>query len=59
MTSAKGNITINAEVTKVNKPHLISPPNPCYTDAIQQYFDLKGIQKNDNDEKTELTDTYY
>ena len=54
MTNVKGNFSINAEVNKVNKPNLISPRNPCYTDPIQQYFGQKGIQMNDSDEKTEL-----
>ena len=54
MTNVKGNFSINAEVSKVNKPNLISPRNPCYTDPIQQYFGQKGIQMNDSDEKTEL-----
>ena len=50
----KGTFTINTEVSKVNKPNLISLPNPCYIDAIQQNSHLKGIQMNDNGEKTEL-----
>lgn len=53
MTNVKDNFTINAEVSKVNKPNLISP-NICYTNPIQQYFNQKGIYMNDNDEKTKI-----
>ena len=54
MTHIDGNFTINAEVSNFNKPKLISLLNPCYKDVIQKYSHLKGIQMNDNNEKTEL-----
>ena len=43
MTKVEGYFTIKAEVSKVNKTNLISLPNPCYKDVIQQYSHQKGI----------------
>ena len=54
MTNVEGNFTINAQVSKVNKPNLISLTNPRYKDVIQKYSQLKEIQMKDNDEMTEL-----
>ena len=54
MTNVEVNFTIAAGVSKVIKPNLISFPNLCYKDIIQQYSHLKGNQMNDNDEKMEL-----
>lgn len=54
ITKAKGSFTINTKVSEVNKLNLSSLPNPCYKDIIQHYSHLKGIQMNDNNEKTEL-----
>ena len=54
MTNVERSFTIDTEVSKVIKPNLISFPNLCYKDGIQQYSHLKGIQINDDDEKMEL-----
>ena len=54
ITKAKGSFTINTKVSEVNELNLSSLPNPCYKDIIQHYSHLKGIQMNDNNEKTEL-----
>ena len=58
MTNVKGNFTINADVSKVNKTHLISVSDPCYKTVFQQCSHLKGIQINDNNENLELP-TYF
>ena len=53
VTNVEGDFTVNAEVSQVNKPNLISP-NQCYKDVIQKYSHLKGTHMNDNDEKMKL-----
>ena len=52
--NTEGNFFINTEVSKVNKPELVTLPNPRYESIIQQYQHLKGVKMEDNDNKDYL-----
>ena len=54
VSNLKGNFKITADVNKVNKPQLISLPNPCYQDMIQEFRHLKGVSMDDTDNKANL-----
>ena len=54
VSNLKGNFEITADVNKVNKPQLISLPNPCYQDMIQEFRHLKGVSMDDTDNKANL-----
>ena len=54
VSNLKGNFKITADVNKVNKPQLISLPNSCYQDLIQEFRYLKGVSMDDTDNKANL-----
>ena len=54
VSNLKGNFKITADVNKVNKPQLISLPNPCFQDMIQEFRHLKGVSMDDTDSKANL-----
>ena len=54
VSNLKGNFKITADVNKVNKPQLLSLPNPCYQDMIQEFRHLKGVNMDDTDNKVNL-----
>ena len=54
VSNLKWNFKITADVNKVNKPQLISLPNPCYQDMIQEFRHLKGVNMDDTDNKVNL-----
>ena len=55
ITNTKGDFTINAEVSKVDRAELIPMPNPHYKDIIQTYTHLQGVQMEDSDSKEYLS----
>ena len=55
VSNLERNFKITADVNKVNKPHLISLPNPCYQDMIQELRHLKGVNMDDTDNKASLS----
>ncbi|XP_074629800.1 uncharacterized protein LOC141887949 [Acropora palmata] len=52
--SLDGNFRLETEVTKVDRGSLLSLENPKYSEAIQKYPHLTGIQMTDRDDKPEL-----
>ena len=54
INSVKGDFTLTTEVNKINKPCLISLPNPNYKGVIKQYCHLKGVKMYDDDTKLSL-----
>ena len=57
--SLDGNFRLETEVTKVDRGSLLSLENPKYSEAIQKYPHLTGIQMTDRDDKPELQFTLY
>ena len=54
VSNLKGNFKITADVNKANKLQLISLPNPCYQDIIQEFRYLEGVNMDDTDNKANL-----
>ena len=54
VSNLKGNFEIIADVNKINKPQLISLPNPCYQDMMQEFRHLKGVNIDDRDNRANL-----
>ena len=54
LNSAKGNFEMEAEVTKVEKPHLMMLDNPRYKKLVEKHPHLKGVTMDDNDERPRL-----
>ncbi|XP_044182089.1 uncharacterized protein LOC114969988 [Acropora millepora] len=52
--SLDGDFQLETEVIKVDRGSFLSLENPKYSEAIQQYHHLKGIQMTDRDDKPEL-----
>ena len=51
LNSVTGNFEIEAEVTKVEKPHLMLIDNPRYKKLVEKHPHLKGVSMDDNDER--------
>ena len=51
LNSVKGNFEMEAEVTKVEKPHLMMLDNPRYKKLVEKHPHLKGVTVDDNDER--------
>ena len=49
-----GDISIEAELYKVELRRLLKLPNPHYVDLIKRNHHLRGITMDDNDQKKEL-----
>ena len=54
LNSVKGNSEMEAEVTKVEKPHLMMLDNPRYKKLVEKHPHLKGVTMDDNDERPRL-----
>ena len=54
VSNLKGNINITTDLKKVNKPQLISLPNLCYQDMIQELSHLEGVNAHGIENKTNL-----
>ena len=54
LNSVRGNFEMEAEVTKVEKPHLIMIDNPRYKKLVEKHPHLKGMIMDDNDERPRL-----
>ena len=54
LNSVKENFEMEAEVTKVEKPHLIMLDNPRYKKLVEKHPHLKGVTMDDNDERPRL-----
>ena len=54
LNSVKGNFEMEAEVTKVEKPHLMMLDNPRYKKLVEKHPHLKGVTMDDNDERPRL-----
>ena len=54
LNSVKGNFAMEAEVTKVEKPHLMMLDNPRYKKLVEKHPHLKGVTMDDNDEGPRL-----
>ena len=54
LNSVKGNFDMEAEVTKVEKPHLMMLHNPRYKKLVEKHPHLKGVTMDDNDERPHL-----
>ena len=54
VSNLKGNFDIAADVSKVNKPQLVSLPNSCYQDMIEYFSYLKGVNMDGTDDKANL-----
>ena len=54
LSNSRDSFSFNVEVSKVDKPVLISLPNPHYDDIIKQYPHLKEVQMEDADTKDYL-----
>ena len=54
LNSVKGNSEMKAEVTKVEKPHLMMLDNPRYKKLVEKHPHLKGVTMDDNDERPRL-----
>ena len=54
LNSVKGNFEMEAEVTKVEKPHLMRLDNPRYKKLVEKHPHLKGVTMDDNDERPRL-----
>eukprot|EP00794_Sanderia_malayensis_P016265 gene16265-biopygen13818 len=50
----KENFQLNVNVSKVDKPVLLSLPNPNYEHLIKTYKYLEGVKMDDTDTKSEL-----
>ena len=48
LNSVKENFETEAEVTKVEKPHLMMLDNPRYKMLVEKYPHLKGVTMDDN-----------
>lgn len=55
LNSVKGNFEMEAEVTKVEKPHLMMEDNPRYKKLVEKHPHLKGVTIDDNDERPHLS----
>ena len=51
LNSMKGNFEMEAEVTKVEKPHLMMLDNPRYKQLVEKHPHLKGVTMDNNDER--------
>ena len=54
VTDVNETFVLKTEVTKVDRSHLLSLPNPKYKETIGQFKHLKGVTMDDTDEKEEL-----
>ena len=54
VSNLKGNIKMTTDLKKVNKPQLISLPNLCYQDMIQELSHLEGVNAHGIENKTNL-----
>ena len=54
LNSVRGNFDMEAEVTKVEKPHLMMLDNPHYKKLVEKHPHLKGVTMDDNDERPRL-----
>ena len=54
LRSVKGDFEMEADVTKVEKPHLVVVDNPQYTKLIEKHPHLKGVTMDDTDERPHL-----
>lgn len=54
VSDVKESFALKTEVTKVDRSHLLSLPNPKYKETIEQFKHLKGVTMEDTDEKEEL-----
>ena len=54
LNSVKENFEMEAEVTKVEKPHLMMVDNPRYKKLVEKHPHLKGVTMDDNDERSRL-----
>ena len=54
LNSVKGNFEMEAEVTKVEKPHLMMLDNPRYKKLVEKHPHLKGVTMDDKDERPRL-----
>ena len=54
LNSVKENFLMEVEVTKVEKPHLITVDNPRYKKLVEKHPLLKGVTMVDNDERPRL-----
>ena len=52
--SLKGDYSIDINVSKVDKPELMTLQNPRYKDLKQRYPHLNGVELNDSDTKAQL-----
>ena len=54
LNSVRGNFEMEAEVAKVEKPHLMMIDNPRYKKLVEKHPHLKGVTMDDNDERPHL-----
>lgn len=54
LNSVRGNFEMEAEVTKVEKLHLMMIDNPRYKKLVEKHPHLKGVTMDDNDERPRL-----
>ena len=54
LNSVRGNFEMEAEVTKVEKPHLMMIDNPRYKKLVEKHPHLKDVTMDDNDERPRL-----
>ena len=54
VSNLQGNIKMTTDLKKVNKPQLISLPNLCYQDMIQELSHLEGVNAHGIENKTNL-----
>ena len=54
LRSVKGDFEMEADVTKVEKPHLMMVDNPQYKKLIEKHPHLKGVTMDDTDERPRL-----
>ena len=47
-------VSIEAELCKVERRELLKLPNPHYADLIKRHHHFRGIKMDDNDKKKEL-----
>lgn len=54
LRSVNEDFEMEADVTKVEKPHLVVVDNPQYTKLIEKHPHLKGVTMDDTDERPHL-----
>ena len=54
VSAAEGNFSMEVNLSKVNKPHLMELCNPRYENLLKKYSHLDGVKMIDNDEKARV-----